>query len=96
MNFIFQQTFADDEFTGLHSLTTLNLQHNRIISIGTTLQKLNSLKVLNITYNDIKHIKADKLPNTLIDIYFTGEFLLLHSKIKGISKKIIIFYTSVL
>lgn len=77
MRFSFQQTFMENEFTGLHSLSVLYLQHNQIKSLGTALQNLTKLVVLNITHNGIKLIKPDQVPKTLKTIYLEGEFLLI-------------------
>lgn len=82
MNYLFQQAFAEDEFSGLSSLIHLYLDHNQIQSFGTTLQKLENLVVLNITHNNIKLITTDQLPYSLKRIYLAGESLRM-IKIKG-------------
>lgn len=76
MKFLFEQTFAVDEFSGLHLLYELFLEHNRIKSLGTTLQKLEKLEFLNIIHNDIKLINLEQIPRTLKNIELAGKSLL--------------------
>ena len=74
--FLLQQYLAKDEFSGLEKLSYLYLQHNKIKDIQTV-QHLPAIRMLNVSYNDIRSIDLDHMSEFLGYIFVRGECLII-------------------
>ncbi|GIY98329.1 hypothetical protein CEXT_171071 [Caerostris extrusa] len=59
---LFLKGFEDDEFEGLNMLKSLMLSHNRIITLGSSLQKLVRLELLRVDSKPPPHTRQGADP----------------------------------